>query len=308
MKRKILVAGLLLLVLLFIAWSFYREWDAILVFPWVVEPVRLLVSFTLYAVQLLLMFAAWRSMVRFMGGSVPLGLDASVYFLSAAARRIPTPVWYLGSRFSLYPPELVTPAAIVVCSVLEVALVLLAGLVFVIFMIPFYPVMPGIYAVFSVLVGAVLVAVFYRSPNLLVLLINRFFDWFKKKRVDASIGRKNLFEWLFLYLLVYLFNAGSMYFLIIGIMDVRPEVGAVTAVSAIYMILAYVSMFLTAGFGLKEIATSFFFARWMPISIGIAVALLYRLLMTIVELVFVALVKLLAARTERGALARQDKL
>jgi hypothetical protein len=63
------------------------------------------------------------------------------------------------------------------------------------------------------------------------------------------------------------------------------------AVATIYMIMAYISMFLTAGFGLKELVTGLFFTRWMPFSVGVVVTLFFRVMMTIVEILFVVIVK-----------------
>lgn len=291
-NHKPIAFVLLLLVILTIVWSFYREWDAIGSFPWKIQLVYLLLAVSAYSLQLLLMFITWHRMVQSMTLVSNINLDAGVYFISAAARRIPTPVWYLGSRFTLYPPDSVPSSVVMLCSALELALLGLAGTISLVIFVPFYSGLHWEYTMIIIIAGLIIVGTCIGYPAFVVQLINILLGWLKKKKIDYKISRSHLIEWTRNYIGVYILHALALYGTILGVIDIHMGINDIMIIGTIYMILAYVSMFLTAGFGLKELATGLLFTRWMPFSIGIVITLLFRVLMTLVEILFVIFVKI----------------
>lgn len=287
-RRKLLIPLVAVLVVAVIGYSLYREREALLAFPWTLRPGWLALSAAGYALDLFLLFLVWHRMIQFFTGRALWRLNARVYFVSAAARRIPTPVWYLGSRFTLYPAEQVPGAAVLACSVLEIAFLMLAGGVYYLLFLPFYGFtsQPGWLAAGAA--GLAFLAFNLMRPNLLIGWINRVLGWLKRPPVQVSLRSRNLLEWFALYMAVWFLNGCAFYALVRGCMTIPASFADLTGVATLYLLIAYVSMFLTAGFGLKELVTGLLLTAWMPFTAGVALTLVYRVLMASVELLAVA--------------------
>lgn len=285
-RRKILSGGILLIIIILIITA-YKERQAILAFPWRIQPVWLLISFISYSAFLLLMILAWHRMILAYSGLSSWKTNFRVYSLSALARRIPTPAWYLGSRFAYYPSNLVPGSVILACSILEVSLLFFSGLLYYFFLLPFYSYSRHTYLTIIAFLTLIAVGFIVFNPKVILRVINKFLIWMKRNPITLQIKTKQFYEWIGIYLLVWVCNAVSFYALINGVMKMDVGFLDMSGVATLYLLLAYVSMFLTAGLGIKEIVIGLLLGQWMPFTIGVVLTFAFRILMTIAEFAIV---------------------
>lgn len=235
----------------------------------------------------MLMVLAWHRMIYAYSGLSIWKTNFKVYSLSALARRIPTPAWYLGSRFAYYPPDLIPRSIILTNSILEVFLLLFSGLIYYFLLLPFYSYNRNAYLSILALLALIVISIFLINPQLITRIINKFLIWMKRSPITLHIKTSQFVEWLIIYFFVWVCNAISFYALIKGVMGTNIGFLDLSGVATLYLLLAYISMFLTAGLGIKEIVIGLLMGQWMPVTIGVVITFAFRILMTITELIFV---------------------
>lgn len=285
-RKRVFLRLFFIFLIILVIYTIYLERGKLENFPWKLSIDYLILSSFFYCLFLVALFLVWHLMIQKFSGKVLWKLNGKIYFTSSLARRIPTPIWYLGSRFSMYPSQLVSREIIFTSSVLEIVIFLLIGIFyFCLFFAKYSFAINPLWIALSVFLGAFLI-IFLTFPNILLSSINRVLVRLKRQSIDIVLDRGDILAWSAIYFIAWLLNAGSFFFLVNGIMVSSISFFDLSASATLYLLLAYVSMFLTAGFGLKELATSWVLTQWMPFSIGIAITLVFRILMILIEILF----------------------
>ena len=291
---KKIITALLILLVLFLAYTIYRERETLFSFQWQINWGYLAAAVIVHWFALVLMQINWHWMIANLGGSKSWQKNFYVYGLSQAARRIPAPLFYLGGRFYLYPVNETPPRVIAIATSLEMGLIGLNGILCYLIFMPFYSTIPSEFPWWLfMLIGLVSTAVLVAFPNLFVNLLNLFLHWIRRTPLDDRISRGAILAWLVIYQLVWIVDGLALYLTTLGLIKDVPGWGDVMAVSTLSALVGFISQFLPAGFGLKEMISGGLFSQWIPFGVGIVLAVGFRILMTIVEIIWAWLCRVL---------------
>lgn len=266
-----------------------REWDEIISFQWQVNWLSLLGVILFHSLALCTIFFAWHISLRHLSGYGSIALDFRIFSISMLARRIPLPIWYLGSRFHLYRKENVSIALIMTVTSVELALIAITGIVCFIIFLPWYnfslPFPPEILG--GIVLFALVLMIF--RPNLFADLINFVLRMFKKPPVSSVLSRKMILGLVFLYLVAWILDGIGFYFLLRSFLFSPPPIISMIGIATITGLIGMASMVFPAGFGLKELSMSVLLSVWMPVSAGLVISILNRLVQTMIEFFWAAI-------------------
>ncbi len=282
--RSFVPLFIIILTIIVLGFGFIQDKNFLLKFPWTFNLKFLAYAFIAYSAELSLLALLWHQLISHFSGTKIGRTNFYIYLVSAAARRIPTPIWYLGSRASLYSSSSVSLKTVMSGSIIEMALLLISGLFILAIFIPLYSFSKSWYWWFTSIIPIIAFMVFWKEPDMLVKIINWGLKKFKKVELTASMDRNLIIRWIFLYSLIWMLNGLAFLFSIKGLTAISIPSWDLFGLGTIYLLLAYISMFLTAGFGLKEIVVGAIISQWMPFTVGVILSFAYRIIMTIVEL------------------------
>ena len=241
----------------------------------------------LHNTALTTMFIAWHLMIRRLVEIDRWHADLNIFSISMLARRVPLPIWYVGSRLALYKKNNISRSVIVTATALEVVLITLSGLLCYILLIPWYTYTQYIPWWPLMLVAFITILALIVRPILIVDLINFGLRLLKKDRIQVTVLRIDLLIWGLLYLATWLTDGLGLYFMIIALVPIPIPIASAIGISTIAALVGILTMVLPSGFGLKELTIGALLSFWMPLSAGIFISIAYRLAQTIIETVWV---------------------
>lgn len=275
--------------LAFMGFAVARDWDVLVSFPWQFKWANMAGLALMHSLALGTLFLAWHLMMRRLVGLENWRSDFQIYSLSILSRRIPTPLWYIGSRLYLYREQRVPAAIVLNATGLETVLIGLSGIICYVLLLPWYTYTQRWPWQFLLAGGAVLVTTLAIRPNLLINLSNLMLRLLGRPLLDVSIARTDLVLWGLIYLATWFLDGIGLYCLVSALLPAPPTMINVVGVSTISALVALATLVLPAGLGLKEVTMGILLGVWVPVSAGVAISIFYRLLQTLIE-VFWALV------------------
>ena len=272
-----------IIVFCVLGYAIWRDWMLIRSFKWRFNGLNLCLHIVFHTLSLGCMFTAWHLMIKRLHGKNRLRTDFRIYTLSLLARRIPLPIWFLGSRVLLYQSEGTSAAISLTATALEQALLAFGGVVCYLVLLPWYIYAQTIpwYIPITLIVFSLLV--FILRPGLLIDLLNQVQKYRHKPLIKVEITRKDLFIWGTLYMAPWFLDGIGLYFAMTSFLPLPDQVAYFIGISTVSTLVAMLTMILPAGFGLKELTMGAMLSVWIPISAGIVLSLVYRLLHTLVE-------------------------
>lgn len=302
---RVLTAGLVLGTFVILGFLIVRDWGTLREFRWHIRPFLLVLALCCHAASLAGTFVTWKLIMNQLGSPIEVKTDFHIYFLSIAARKIPSAIWYAGTRLLLYVREGVNASLVLNAIALEFGIAILTGgWTFVafrthyLFMERYEWVGRGI-LVLTLLLTALLMA----RPRL-------FIQWVQHRRAGQgdTLLPANMPEWRCLlvcsaiYLVAWLVGGTSFYLTIHALI---PNSGInwpnAIGVATVSTLVVLVSTVLPVGIGLKELAAGVLLSVWLPVPIGLAVAVVYRILQVFDETLWVGWAYLLRPKAlEQG--------
>jgi hypothetical protein len=270
----------------FFAFSLRRDWKSILTFEWQLSITNLVISILLHSLAIWSMFMAWHLMMHHFARESNWKTNFRIYSLSLLARRIPLPIWYVGSRVYFYRAQKTSSLLVLTATALEFAMIAITGLFCYVILLPWYSYSAGWPWWIFLSAAIIFFIVLFAYPNLFISIINRVLRWRHKPTITTAVSRKELFIWGFFYLATWFIDGLGLYFTVAGLVNVAPPVASVIGISTISAMVALASTVLPGGFGPKEITMGAMLGAWMPLSAGLVISIVYRLLQTIIETVW----------------------
>jgi hypothetical protein len=284
--RKAASALLFLGSLAFVGFFIVREWDALVSFPWQLKWANLIAVMAVHSLASGTLYLPWHLMMRRLAGLEDWRSDFQIYSLSMLSRRIPTPLWYVGSRVYFYR-RLGIPASMVLSATgLEAVLIGLSGITCYLLLLPWYTYTPAGIGKGLVAGWVILVSVLMLYPDLLIRMSNWVLNLVRRPLLDARISRGGIAQLSAIYLATWFLDGIGLHIFVRGIMPVAPALPNTIGVSTLSALVALTTLVLPAGLGLKELTMGVLLGSWMPISAGIAISVAYRLLHTLVEAIW----------------------
>jgi len=299
----VVIMGVVILVLGLVV---YRNWEVLASFQWQVQWGRLGISSIFHFLALNSLFLAWHLMISQLAGQRDWALNFRVYSLSTVARRIPLPIWYLGSRLYYYQKEKVPLTIILNASTLEASLIILSGAICYVLLLPWYTHIPKLpWWGFVVAIG-VLIGSFAVRPSLLVDITNLVLRVMKRSIIPVTISQKQLLTWGLTYLATWFLDGVGLYYMVAALIKSPPEVMNVIGVSTLSAFVAIISLILPGGLGLKELTMGALLSYWVPLPVGVVISLLYRVLLTLLEIIWVGIGYLVYLRYSSAARPKRE--
>jgi uncharacterized membrane protein YbhN (UPF0104 family) len=297
--KRALSAFLFLAALAFMGLAVARDWDALVSFPWQFRWLNVAGLALMHSLASGTLFLAWHLMMRRLAGSEDWRGDFQIYSLSILSRRIPTPIWYVGSRLYLYQKRRVTAATVLSATGLEAVLIGLCGIVCYVLLLPWYTYTQRWSWQFFLAGGAVLVTILAIRPNLPFDLVDVALRLLGRPALDVSLGRTDLALWALIYLATWFLDGIGLYCLVSALLPASPAIVDVVGVSTLSALVALATLVLPGGLGLKELTMGALLSAWIPMSAGVAISVLYRLLHTLLEALWAWIGYLISRRSAR---------
>jgi len=170
-------------------------------------------------------------------------------------------------------------------TIIEAALIMLSGFVCYFSILPWYTFIPQspYWWILAASFVVFLITISIR-PSIILDTINWTLRLLKKKPIQSTITRSDLMVYGIFYLSTWFLDGLGLYFVVSAILQTPPSIPNLLGVSTISAMIALLTLIFPGGFGIKEITMGVLLSTWIPLSIGIAISLLYRLMQTLVEI------------------------
>jgi hypothetical protein len=295
--QRLLAGGLFLAVFAFLGWSVFQQWDTLKSYPWQLNVGYVALASGFHSLALGVTFVVWHLMLRRLGRVDDARINAHIYYLSTLAKRIPSAIWYVGGRLVMYQRVGVIRSAVLNAIVLETVLIGGAGVLVYLALLPFYSWTSTGVTWLVAIVGILALLAFFVRPRWLLDVTNVALRRWHREPIQADVSRRDLLLWVGIYLIPWPLAGVSLFFMIRAMTPgTTADLVSIIGVSTLSMLVALVSLILPAGLGLKELTIAALMSPWLPLSVGVVVAIAYRVLQTLDEMVWAALVSGLYGR------------
>jgi len=273
-SRIVFGAVIVLLSLAFLGYLIYDNWATLTAYHWQLDYLQLALTLLFHLGAYIVAIWAWHLIIKRLAGAGDLRQNARIYCYSAVARRLPGIAWDIATRVVMYDYAGVSKAAVGLASLLEVVLIILAGIVSYLALAPFtlsYMSRLGSW----VLVGALALGVVLIHPRMVTYAVRKV----KKDALPISLRYRDTLQWLLMYLLTWIVSALLLYATIRSIYDLPATyLLQVVADWTLAGVLTSFITFVPTGLGLKEVTLTLLMSRYMPQYIAVVAAILVRLL------------------------------
>ncbi len=278
-----------------------RSWDSIKGFDWTFDAGWLAASGFLFLVFYFAQAAFWWLLLRGCGARSPFWPAASVWGKSILARYLPGNVFMFVGRAWMSHAQGLAVERVTAAMVYEQALGLGSALLAVAILFPFWEYRPGLTAL-SLVAIPFLVALMH--PRVFGPLAGRALRLLRRPPLEVTVGFGTVLGLLLLFTVDWLVAGTGAWLLARAITGL--DVGALPLVIVAYA-LAYaagmLAFFIPSGIGVREAVLTASLSSRLPGGVALTWALLLRLWVTVVELVFVGLVVVIEVlvRRRRGS-------
>jgi hypothetical protein len=278
--RATLMAMMLALSAGILGWLVYRQRDVLMHYDWHLRWELILASFVLFSIGLGLVAIVWGWVVTSLGAQGPLVKHIRYYSIANIAKRLPGTVWYVASRTLLYKQGGFDPTRVVIASGIELALLVMSGIVASLMFAAPTIVQWGLSGWsfgIAFAVGCIMV-----QPQFVGWVLRKF-----KVETQFSFRYVDLVKWFMTYLVVWIIGGLVLYiigssFAIIRTTDLPYVIGCWSLTG----LISSTVFFLPSNLGVTEVTLSLLLARIMPSSVAVVVALSVRILLFLYEVIW----------------------
>ena len=242
------------------------------------RPVWLLYALALVVAIFVLSAGVWHLLVARLAGYNSWRRNLKNWGYAGLAKRLPGPVWYIGSRALLYEEQGLNKRMTSLLSALELVLILLSGITTFLLTLPFWVLPEAVSARLSASWFLLILL-----PLCILLVHPRFLEalWHKVSRqlVPRRLLWRDTISWLFYYVFIWLIGAGVL-FSVINVFQPLP-VSELIPVAGMWVIANTISLAGTltlTGVGLREISLVLLLSQLVPAPVAVLIAIVVRVL------------------------------
>lgn len=288
--RRIAQLIFVLAALAFLALLVRSQWSELRNHRWSIEPGWALLALLALEAAWLFELDTWRSILAGLGGALPFGRAAEIWYLSNIIRYLPGNVWQFLGMAEMAAEDGVSRVSTLTSIILHQAISTAAGLM-----------LAAIYFAaagktewverFRPVLWLVPLGLLLLQPRLLEAILNRALAAVKRPPVQVTLTWGQVWVLLFRYIIVWLMLGLAFAALVrslvpVGWSDVPGLIVTwVTAYTA-----GYLSMLTPSGLGVREGVMVLLLSESMPVSSAVVVSIIARLWMIAGELVGVGVV------------------
>ena len=281
-KREIRIFASIIWIslLIFILWNSWRLREEI--WPYIQQASLATLGWGLVYYLMTLVFAVlcWASIMGSFHKNITLWEHIKIYLTTMVARRLPGSVWYIGGRMMLYKRSGVSQIKTASASSVELLVSFIANCVVGLALIPFGLKLDPLFMI--PLAAVIVVGLVVLWPKNLAAIMNRLN---RPLSEPISFGRPVL--WLLL-------RSGNIFFgglLIAQLYQVFQPVNVdqyllIIGARAVSGAAGMLTLFLPNSFGASDITLAAMLSTMLPITLAALVAIAFRMLTTLFEVLF----------------------
>jgi hypothetical protein len=276
--RKKLLSGLLtLLTFGLIGQILYTNRETFLTFDWQIRPGWAAGFIFFFALSFIFSPWCWHVLVKRFANYDNPRQNIKIWWYASLAKRLPGPVWYMGSRVLLYDQLGVSKKQISALSALELALVMISGFILALITSPFWVIFTNPTSGHTPILYLLVLASFSTillHPNLL----NWLWQKFNKEPLPQKLQWQDIIFWIALYGVAWLWG-GFALFCLINALYPLPLVQAITILGiwALSNSLSMAGSLTLTSMGVRELSMVLLLAQLMPHPIALMMGILCRL-------------------------------
>ena len=298
---RLIQAGIVAATAYFLAAYLQRSWSSIEDFDWTLDAGWLAVSGAAFLVYYFAQAALWWLLLRGCGASGPFWPAASVWGKSILARYVPGNVFMFVGRAWLSHSQGLAVERVTAAMVYEQALGVCGALLAVAVLFPFWQYRPGVTAL-SLVAIPVLVALMH--PRVFRPLAGWALRLVRRPPLEVTLPFGTVLGVLCLFALDWFVAGLGAWLLARAVIGLAVDALPIVIVAyALAYVAGMVAFFIPSGIGVREAVLTASLSRELPGGVALTWALLLRLWVTVVELVFVGLVvgiEVMVRRRDRG--------
>jgi hypothetical protein len=288
---RLLQAAIVVATAYFLATYLARSWDSIRDFDWTFDAGWLAASGAFFLAYYFAQAAFWWLLLRGCGAGGRFWPAASVWGRSILARYLPGNVFMFVGRAWLSHSQGLAIERVTAAMVYEQALGVCGALLAVAVLFPFWEYRPGVTAL-SLVAIPVLVALMH--PRLFGPSAGLVLRLLRRPPLEVTLGFGAVLGLLCLFTLDWLVAGTGAWLLARAITGLGVDALPLVIVAyALAYVAGMVAFFIPSGIGVREAVLTASLSSSLPGGVALTWALLLRLWVTVVELVFVGLVVLI---------------
>jgi uncharacterized membrane protein YbhN (UPF0104 family) len=289
--RRYLFFVILLVSIGFIALALITNWNEFSSQEINFDYRYIILAVIIYPAGMLPTAFSWHTLLRTIGIRLPFRTNLRIFSLSALPRHIPGFVWYISSRSLLYKEENIGAGRIVTASAADIILLALTG-----FLSALMLLVSGIgisQEISTVRTGALIALPILLLLIISIPLVNRLLPYFLQRRGVSEIPQIHQGYLVITLLVMFIAWAGGGLILFVLSQAIYPlswsfypaMIGAWGAAGAVSLTIGIGIQ----GLGIREITLSAILSLIMPPVIAIILAVVFRLVLTAGEFLWVLL-------------------
>lgn len=294
---KNLFGYLIIAVLMgFLFWNIFRNWEEIRSFPWRFEYINLLALLIFTALIYPVNILSWHLLTRAMDINLSFVSNAKIWMFSNLGRFLPGRVWQYPTRVYLLSREGVSKSQAIAVVVMEAFFILLTGSLSVILVVLFgeLPLSGEVKIIFSSIAIVFLLLIVYSKGlfRKVLLLLSKV----SKKELNlniASVPLEFIPQIIFVFLLQFVVSGVILFILASSATDLDLTLLPVfIGVYALSWLLGYVTLITPSGLGVQEASIVALLSFMMPFPLASVIAIFFRIILFLSEASVLALLLL----------------
>lgn len=296
LMRRGLHIGIGLVVLLGIGLAVTASLNELPEVDWRWRPLSLFLGILSVFAFLLANAELWRQLLHALGVDLARLPSMAIWFISGLGRFVPTSLLTPMIRMAMADREGVAKRIVLVSTVYEIALALTGGLIVAAYFIVDLPDLEGQPARFLA-IGLPVVALVVLQPRIFHRLTDYALERFGREPLPEALPAARVFEFVFLYALVYVVAGLGTYALAQSVYPVgADDIVTVLGAFAVGTTLGVLAFMLPGGLVAREAGLAVALNPIMPLEAAIAIAVLTRIVQIAVEVLMAALTQVLVRR------------
>lgn len=293
--KKVVPYFIIAAVLSFLLWNIIKNWNVLIHFPWrfnLTNIIFLIIFlFPIYVVNVF----SWHLLTRALGANIPYLKNFRLWIFSNAGRFLPGSIWqyagrvYLANQLGMSKPQATTAV------IIEALFVLLIGALIVLFTLTFWQLPLGLVhnrqpitaiAAVGILI-LIIIITFLGNERIATCLVMFLRKITKKKDVLHQIKIPPIYLLPVMGSVFLQFLLGGIVLFLLSQNVIGLSVNLIPTFVGIYAaswLLGYISIFAPSGFGVQEITLAGLLSTYMPFSLAIVIAILFRILFLLSEI------------------------
>lgn len=294
--RKAIQYVVVSLIFLLVGLSIYLNWQELAAYEWQLDVPLFAVSLLLVSLVALSVAIWWVWSIRLMDRRLAWRKGIRIWTLAQLAKYLPGGVWNYASRVYACDREGVPTTHAAVSLVIETVLRIQAAIAVFFFSFPWWPHQDWSVLELLLLISVLLSGFVILSPRILRRIVNWGLRLLRRPSIDLGpLSHRDILMLLSGHIATVA-GAGFAFYLMINSIYRLPLQAAVplTGMLSISVILGFLNPLTPHGLGTREGLLVFLLGYYLPLPVGLVIALLSRIWLTISELLGLVIASLLS--------------